>query len=41
MPKNAKPEAERGLPLLLDIEHARRELGGISERHVYNLVARG
>lgn len=41
MPKNANPAAERDLPLLLDIERARRELGGISERHLYNLVARG
>jgi hypothetical protein len=35
MRKSANPTAERDLPLLLDIERARRELGGVSARHVY------
>jgi hypothetical protein len=39
--KIAKLTAERDLPLLLDMERTRYELGGVSERHVYNLVNRG
>ncbi|GLR85848.1 hypothetical protein [Bradyrhizobium iriomotense] len=32
---------DRDLPLLVDYERARRELGNVSERHIHNLVQRG
>ena len=41
MQKSGNPTAERDLPLLVDYERTRHELGGVSERHLYNLIDRG
>lgn len=41
MQKSGNPTAERDLPLLVDYERARHELGDISERHLHNLIDRG
>jgi excisionase family DNA binding protein len=44
MTENAQPrdkKVEPLLPLLLSFEAARQQLGGVSVRHLYNLIARG
>jgi hypothetical protein len=41
MQKSGNPTAERDLPLLLDYERTRHELGDVSVRHLYNLIDRG
>jgi hypothetical protein len=41
MPESPETTADHELPLLLSFEMARQQLGGVSARHLCNLIARG